>query len=137
MKPSHIVIALAGLLLVACTVHRSLEEKQERWKLVFDSRTLVTSRAAFENALDGIHHRWEHGITFREKKNGHITTSSPRPDYPPSESEPSVSNPEQFPKNSQTWNPNSLHVTQRVVLYQKSDYDDVLETIKHPKDDSK
>jgi hypothetical protein len=102
------------------------------WKLLFNSRTLITSRAAFENALNNATDRWEKGVTIKEKN--HLTT---RPDHTNGQPEPVLSSTEVYPSHNQLLNPGSLHVTQKVVLYQVKDYDAVLQTIQYRDSSSK
>lgn len=99
---------------------------------MFNSRTIITSKAAFEAALDAATDRWEKGVTIKER-NHPLTT---RPDHA-NGPEPVISSTEVFPSQNQTSNPGSLHVTQKIVLYQSKDYDAVLQTIKYRSDFSK
>ena len=103
------------------------------WKLFFNSRTLITDRAAFENALNSATNRWEKGITIKEKNHPHPTI---RPDHTNGQPEPVLAS-EIYPSHNQPVNPDSLHVTQKVVLYQAKDYDAVLRTIQYRDGSSK
>jgi len=118
---------VVGLIIAACKSNEFMQGGHAGpWKLLFNSRTLVTSRAAFENALNNATDRWEKGVTIKEKN--HLTT---RPDHTNGQPEPVVSSIEVYPSNNQTQNPGSLHVTQKVVLYQAKDYTAVLQMIQY------
>jgi hypothetical protein len=132
MRRLYIVIAVVGLIIAACKSNESMQGGHAGpWKLLFNSRTLVTSRAAFENALNNATDRWEKGVTIMEKN---LTT---RPDHTNGQPEPVLSSVEVYPSNNQTQNPGSLHVTQKVVLYQAKDYNAVLQTIQYKNSSSK
>jgi len=136
MKPSYIVIAIAGLIIVAC-IHEPNGQRTGPWKLLFNDRTRLKDPAAFETALNKATDRWEKGVTIRDNTHPH---PAPRPDFTDGHGpdEPtSVSSTEVYPSDNQTSNPGSLHVTQKVVLYQAKDYDAVLKTIQYPNGSSK
>src|SRR6266446_4436879 len=111
MRPSYIVIAVVGLIIAACKSNEFMQGGHAGpWKLLFNSRTLVTSRAAFENALNNATDRWEKGVTIKEKNHPHPTI---RPDHTNGQPEPVLAS-EIYPSHNQPVNPDSLHVTQKV-----------------------
>src|SRR6266850_1528809 len=135
MKPSYIVIAIAGLIIAAC-IHKP-NGQTGPWKLLFKDPTRLKDPAAFEAALNNASDRWEKGVTIRDNAHPHPT---PRPHFTDGHgpNEPtSVSSTEIYPSHNQPPNPDSLHVTQKVVLYQAKDYADVLKTIQYPNGSSK
>jgi hypothetical protein len=133
MKPSYIIIPAVGIIIAACLGDKSTQAGPSGpWKLLFNSRTIITSRAAFESALNNATDRWEKGVTIKER-NHPLATRHDHANGP----EPVLSSTEAYPSHNQPSNPDSLHVTQKVVLYQAKDYDAVLQTIQYHDSSSK
>ncbi|MEO5716946.1 MAG: hypothetical protein ABIR29_00050 [Chthoniobacterales bacterium] len=137
MKPSHAAIGAVVLAVAACTAHNMQTggsvPPHGPWKLYFKNPTLLTNVTAFETILDGNSRRWEKGMRVKKKK-GELAHT--RPDHTNGQTEPAVSV-LTFPSHNQPPNPDSLHVTQKVVLYNQKDFDAILPLIEYQDTSSK
>ncbi len=126
MKPSHAAIGAVVLAVAACTSHYKETggpvPLQGPWKLYFKDPTLLTNVKAFEKLLNDNSSRWEKGMRVKKRKGEKPRT---RLDHTNGQSEPAV-NTLTYPSQNQRPNPDSLHVTQKVVLYNQNDYDAVV-----------
>ncbi len=137
MKPSHAAIGAVVLAVAACTSHHMESggpvPLQGPWKLYFKDPTLLTKVKDFEDILNGNPSRWEKGMRVKKRK-GEQPHS--RPDHTNGQSEPAVSV-LTYPSHNQPPNPDSLHVTQKVVLYNQKDLDAILPLIEYQDTSSK
>ncbi len=131
MKPSHAAIGAVVLAVAACTAHNMQiggpVPLQLPIKLYFKDPTLLTSVESFEAVLKGSPGRWEKGMRIKKRKG---EQPYPRPDHTNGQPEPAV-NTLTYPSHNQPPHPDSLHVTQKVVLYSQKDVDAILPLIEY------
>lgn len=89
---------------------------------------MVTDLDKFEETLDNAPSRWEKAMVVKKKKGDHPRQ---RPEHTHGgESEPTATV-LSYPSNNQTSNPDSLHVTQKVVLFNQTELDALKELIEY------
>jgi hypothetical protein len=133
MKPSYIVIAAFIVLLAACAIEKSqTASRNGPWKFVFQDPTLVRDVDKFGKTLNDASSRWEKGMTVKKTTGGPV---QPRPDHTNNQTEPTATV-LSYPSNNQV-NPDSLHVTQKVVLFNQTEKDRVIDLIKYHDTSSK
>lgn len=137
MKPSHAAIGTVVLAVAACTAHHMQTggpvPPQGPWKFYFKDLTLLTNVKAFEDILNGNSGRWEKGMRIKKRKGQQPHSRADHTNGQPEPAVPGLT----YPSQSQPPNPDSLHVTQKVVLYNQQDYDAVLPLIKYQDTSSK
>ncbi|HEY1768853.1 MAG TPA: hypothetical protein VGG02_01180 [Chthoniobacterales bacterium] len=121
-----LVLAAAG---AAVALGIDPDRNKTPWTLEFDQPTLVDP-TAFIAALDHASQRWERKVTIKQST---ATALVARPDVTqiPTHA-PATPGIVRYPTKNQKGNPSSLHVTQKIGLYNKADLDAIQKTIQYP-----